>query len=318
MSIGLFRDYVGKEFYIKCKQNEKYVLDTATRQKDGGECHLWERTSGKNPNQIWTVDSEGHIMCAATKSAAIYVKNTSDKTRLCVTGPRDDVKSHGDLARWSLTKEGEIVSLSNPKQMFNVCGEKMANGTWMIMWHKQAPTAKNDKWKIEVVPSPPEQLPDIGGFRGLVGQHFCIRSQKDVTLVVDANIVDSHGSLNAPAVRGKVHLWGDGRGSNPNQRWTVDKYGHIINVPSGLMITAMEFKERSQLVVRGMEDKAFCDDPRTRWFLGPDGVICSQGTPMKDITFNVEEGCMSISGPVSICSIRAPFAKYNKFIVERL
>ena len=312
MSIGLFREYVGKEFYIKCKQNEKFVVDTAARQKDGGECHLWERTSGKNPNQIWTVDAEGHIMCASTRSAAIYAKSTSDKTRLAVTGPREDIRSHGALARWCLTKDGEIVSQSDPKQMFNVCGAKMSNGAWMIMWHKQDASAKNDKWKIEVVP---EQLPDIGGFRNLINCRFCIRCQKDMTLVLDSNVVDSHGRLNG-AGRGKIHLWPDGRGSNPNQVWTVDKYGHIINVPNGAMIIASEFKERSQLMLRGMEDKGLCDNPATRWYLAPGDVICSQAA--KDMTFNVEEGCMSVSGPVTVSRRNGPFAKYNQFRVEKL
>jgi len=42
--IGLFKNYVGKLFFIKYGRNLDYLLDTAGSQDRGGYCVLWSKS----------------------------------------------------------------------------------------------------------------------------------------------------------------------------------------------------------------------------------------------------------------------------------
>lgn len=65
-NIGDFSKYVGKKFYIRCVENDKYALDTRGFQQNGygddngGYFGIWPFDRNQ-VNQIWTVDMYGHL-----------------------------------------------------------------------------------------------------------------------------------------------------------------------------------------------------------------------------------------------------------------
>jgi len=292
-NIGKFKKYVGKKFLIRSQKDEKFAVDTCHHQKDGGELILWEGDKA-NPNQVWTVDCMGHIMLAANPKCVIYCPDTANKTRLMMTGQNEiGFEAYDSLARWTLTKEGEIVCQGNPNQMFNACDNKVCNNGVMIMWQKQSATEKNDKWKLDVVGGFDEMkyTPEIGNLKKFVDSKFLIRCQEDEKFVVDSASKQRGG--------GDTLLWSD-TGKNPNQIWTVDKFGHIIHAekPDELMaLVPVKCMKGANVAVVKLTKTGLFNAPIASWNLNDAGELSNLGDP--SLILNVKDGKIK-NGPAMI------------------
>jgi len=311
--IGKFKKYVGKKFLILSQADERFAIDSSNNQKDGGEIILWEANKG-NKNQIWTVDCMGHLMLADAQSSVLYAKDTVDSTKICVTGANENGFQPWDaLARWTLTKAGEILSQVNPGQMFNVCGGKCANKATMIMWHKQGPEAKNDKWKIEVVGGfeAKKETYEIGGFKGFVDQRFYIRCQGDEKFVVDS-------ASKQRGAGGDSLLWSDTKNKNPNQIWTVDKDGHIINAenPGNMMaLVPVKCAQGAKIAVCKLTPSGLMNAAIARWSLNEAGEVVNMGNP--NLVLNICGGAIKDGPALILWPRQKTSAKNDKWRLDK-
>lgn len=312
-NIGKFKKYIGQKFLIISQADERFAIDTCNNQKDGGEIIVWE-AGRSNPNQLWTVDCMGHIINATNPKVVIYANDTKDETRLCVTGEHENgAEAYDALARWTLTKEGEIVSQANPDQMFNICGGRASNKAAMIMWHKQGPGQKNDKWKIEVVGGYDVQrkTPDIGEFSKWVDQRFYIRCQAGEQFVVDT------ASKQKSPAGGDTLLWTHGRG-NPNQIFTVDRQGHLFCAerPGDMMaLVPVKCAKGAHVAMVKLTQTGLINAPIARWTLNQTGEIVNCGD--QSLILNVCGGVLK-NGPAMILWERQRTdAKNDKWRLDR-
>jgi len=289
--IGKFKKYVGKKFLIRSQQDMRFALDTCSHQNDGGDVILYE-ADRENPNQIFTVDCMGHIMNASNPKSVLYAKDTRDEGRVAITG-RDEVgaDAYDALARWTLTKSGEIICQGNPDQMFNIAGGSASNRASMIMWHRQGPTALNDKWKIDVIGGFQmyTYAPDIGNFKSFLGAVFYIRCQANEMYVVDSASKQRGG--------GNCLLWSDTFNKNPNQIWIVDKYGHIINAerPGEMMaLVPVKCAKGANVAVTKLTKTGLMNCPIASWALNDAGEIVNLGDP--SLILNISGGAVK-NGP---------------------
>jgi len=235
----------------------------------------------------------GHIINAANPKVVIYANDTVPATPLRETGEQENgFEPYGALARWTLTKEGEILCQGNPDAMFNISGGKAGNGAAMILWKKQGPGAKNDKWKIEVVGDYecPRRDPDIDLLSGFVDSKFQIKCQADEKFVVDTASKQRGG--------GDTLLWTDKK--NGNQIFTVDRQGHILCAEAaGEMMALVPVKcaAGAHVAMVKLTKTGLIDAPIARWTLNQAGEIVNCGNP--NLILNVCGGAIK-DGPAMI------------------
>jgi len=240
----------------------------------------------------------------------IYARGTSDKSNLAITGLSEGgAYAHGNRARWCLTPQEEIVCLENPNQMFNVCGAKMTNKADMILWHRQGPGSRNDKWRIDVIGdvTPVYGVQAMGDLMYHIGTRFFIRCLADANLVVDSASKQRTGG-------GDTLLWSDTHNGNPNQLWTLDPYGHILNFENQSMaLVPASVTEKAPVTVCPLS--AVASDPRSRWTMNSYGEITTQANP--DLLLNVCGGQLK-NGPALILWRRqGAAAKNDKWRIDR-
>jgi len=252
-------------------------------------------------------------MLAANPKCVIYANDTVNETRLRMTGEKEiGADAYDALARWTLTKEGEIVSQFNPNQMFNVSGEKVCNKGVMIMYQKQGPGKKNDKFKLEVVGGFEEMkyTPEIGNFKNFVDAKFSIRCQADEKFVVDSASKQRGG--------GDTLLWTEGSG-NVNQMWTVDKFGHIIHAekPGEMMaLVPVTCSKGAHIAVMKLTSTGLMHAPIASWNLNDAGEITNNGDP--SLILNICGGVLK-NGPAMILWTRQDkAAKNDKWNLHKL
>jgi len=308
--IGLFDKYIGKHFILRCQQDRRFVIDSKQKQfrGDSRDFHVWEFCN--NENQVWSVDKEGHIICVSNPNFIIYASSQKDGTPLSLIPFRGNRDAQSPAARWSLNKDGEIVSLAYANQMINVCGGKMFNGAKMILWHKQGPSIKNDKWELDVV----GQAPDIGAFAPFVDLPFIIRNRSSPIHLIDS---DKHQRAG-----GSIMIYGEKK--DADQIWTVDKEGHIINLSSPLWCLVAQSKDQSRPdIVEGSEIvfkplERICKFPAdhilSQWRLTKDGDIVPASVPDRRMIPRDEKMDMGIRVVIQGCPPKSMIS--SKWIVE--
>lgn len=150
--IGDFKPWVGKKFYIRCRQNRNFVLDTRSFQANGrgddqGFIGIW--TFDPNQvNQIWTIDAFGHLGPANNRRYILGggpSANQGDWPRMADNG-NGAYNGH----RWKL-QQGSICHQNDAGVPFlHVAGAVMANGTRVGYWRDTRARAQgNCTWELE-------------------------------------------------------------------------------------------------------------------------------------------------------------------------
>jgi len=304
--IGLLKNYVGKHFYIRCQQNLQFVIDSRFRQNLGGGQFIIYSAVANNVNQIWTVDAAGHIINVQNPNYIIYAENTREDTRPTVIGMKGNPKAQTALAKWHMNAAGEIVSLANTGFMLNVAGFKMANSTPVIMYHRQGPAFKNDKWKLDVLSTPVPKPSDIGQFKNFIGKRFFIKCQQNPGFVLDTAANQGKG--------GPTHLWEFWEDCK-NQIWTVDAQGHLINAqnPDWILYGDNTNDDVKPLMVR-VKGNPEAETDLARWSMNAAGEIVSMAN--SGAMLNVAGFCMANGTPIIMYHRQRPQDKNDKWIIQ--
>jgi len=308
-ALGDLMGYIGAKFFIRCRQAPNFVVDSASKQRQGGgDTLLWSDTRNNNPNQIWTLDAYGHIVSAENPSMALVAASCSEGAHVTVCNLSAPGVMTNLLGRWSMNSYGEISSQANPDLLLNVCGGQLKDGPALILWRRQGADAKNDKWMIEVLGQQGRAMqPNIGELRYFVGSRFFIRCMSQPNFVVDSASKQRQGG-------GDTLLWSDTRNKNPNQIWTLDAYGHIVSAenPSMALVPA-SCSEGAHVTVCNLSSVS--SDPRSMWTMNSYGEIVTQANP--DLLLNVCGGQLKDGPALILWRRQGADAKNDKWRLDR-
>ena len=149
-NIGDFRQWVGKKFYIRCKQNRNFALDTRGFQANGrgddsGFIGIW--TFDPNQvNQIWTINAYGNLGPANNRRYILGAPAGSHQG----SWPKmvDNQNGQNSGQRWRLLN-GSICHLGG-KPFLHVAGAVMKNGTRVGHWMDEGARRQlNCTWEIQ-------------------------------------------------------------------------------------------------------------------------------------------------------------------------
>jgi len=305
--IGLLRNYVGKHFFIRCQQDLAFLIDSSFRQNTGGgQLTLYVEDVPNNANQVWTVDAEGRIMNVQNPNSILYAQRTANSAPVVLVGMRGNPQANTALAKWSMNEAGEIVSMADGNFMLNVQGGVMSCGKNIIVYQRQGPAAKNDKWKLTVLPQQVVKPSDIGLFKAFVGTHFYIRSKLDTSFTIDTAFKQIGG--------GEPHLWVF-EDHNPNQIWTVDSAGHLINVqnPNAILI-AGNTNSGAIPYIAGRKDNPEAETDLARWSLNREGEIVSMANA--NVMLNICGGKAERGKKIIMFHRQGPHAMNDKWVFQ--
>jgi len=282
--IGLFKNYVGKHFFIRCKQDSRFVIDSRFLQNTGGgPTILFTQNFPNNANQVWTVDAEGHIMNVQNPRMILHAQSAANSTPVDLIDIKSNPQADTNLAKWRMNSKGEIVSMENGIFMLNVQGGKMKNRAGIIMYRRQGPEYKNDKWELDCIPSQVVKPRDIGLFKEFVGKPFYIKCQQNPAFVLDTAGKQRKGG-------GQIHLW-TFKDKHDNQIWTVDSEGHIMNYQNpNSVLCAGNTNDHFKVEMIDKEGNPRAETDLARWSLNTNGEIVSMANA--NVMLNVQGATM--------------------------
>jgi len=306
--IGLLRNYVGRHFFIRCQQDSDFVIDSRFFQNcGGGQIILFKKNYSNNANQVWTVDTEGHIMNVQNPNMILYAQRTANSTPVILIDKRSNPQADSSLAKWRMNSEGEIVSMADGVFMLNVQGGKMKNRAGIIMYHRQGEGHKNDKWKLDFLLSQVVKPRGIGLFENYVGKPFFIKCQQNSGFVLDTAGNQRNGG-------GEIILW-KYQDSNVNQIWTVDSEGHIMNYrnPNSILCAGNTNDSfRVEIIDKVGNPRAETD--LARWSLNSAGEIVSMAN--ENVMLNVQGAKMENTVGIIMYHRQGAWKKNDKWIIQ--
>ena len=224
--IGEFKKWVGKKFVIRNKHVQTQVWDKGCDKFwDCKSSCTWTLRPESYPNQIYTVDDNGHI--------SIY--NDSKNVYTALGGSNDSAIKMQTLnnsninQRWKLDTSGRISCAQYPNMFVTVSdggkSEAPSDGKPVILWSKDDKLTRQF-WIIEEIDPDRKLANDIGKFKELVGKTIKISPKSCGNMVVDSRNVQK--GKGGDAGGNKIGIWSIDNNAKANQEWQIDSNGHIL------------------------------------------------------------------------------------------
>lgn len=224
--IGEFKKWVGKKFVIRNKHVQTQVWDKGCDKfwNCKSSC-TWTLRPESYPNQIYTIDDNGHISIHNDNKNVYTALGGSNDSAIKMQTLNNSNKNQ----QWKLDSNGRISCAQYPNMFVTVSNggksDPPSDGKPVVL------SSKNDKltrqfWIIEELDPNRKLSNNIGKFKEFVGKTIKISPKSCGNMVIDSRNVQK--GKGGDAGGNKIGIWSIDNNAKANQEWQIDSNGHIL------------------------------------------------------------------------------------------